>query len=196
MIKRKAYKNEFSNILIALIIGIALTILSLIFDKQLFTAINSQRQHNIIAFLSIITMIGNIEWFIAICFIVMIMLFSKKRRIYPFLAAMISCGVLSIMLKMLILRPRPFEYFGIQSGISTMLSSFPSGHAMLIFALVPFLSVQYPRLNPVFWTLAALVAFSRVYLGVHYISDVIAGAFLGYCLSKIFMLIGEKNGWE
>lgn len=59
------------------------------------------------------------------------------------------------------------------------LKSFPSGHSVTAFALAYVLSRVYPRSSPVVYTLAAVVAFSRVYLASHFLSDVVAGAALG-----------------
>jgi membrane-associated phospholipid phosphatase len=58
-------------------------------------------------------------------------------------------------------------------------SSFPSGHAATSFAAAVALSVLVPRLRVPALTLAALVALSRVYLGVHFWVDILAGAALG-----------------
>jgi undecaprenyl-diphosphatase len=58
-------------------------------------------------------------------------------------------------------------------------ASFPSGHAATSFAAAAALSVLVPRLRVPALVLAALVAISRVYLGVHFWVDVLAGAFLG-----------------
>jgi undecaprenyl-diphosphatase len=58
-------------------------------------------------------------------------------------------------------------------------SSFPSGHASMSFACAYALSRLAPRLTPFLYVLAALIAFSRIYVGVHYPLDVLAGALLG-----------------
>lgn len=57
--------------------------------------------------------------------------------------------------------------------------SFPSGHATQAFAAATCLAVLVPPLRPWPVVLAALIALSRVYLGVHFPSDVLAGALLG-----------------
>ena len=58
-------------------------------------------------------------------------------------------------------------------------ASFPSGHAATSFAAATILTFAFPRLGPVLFVLAAAVAFSRVYVGVHYPLDVLGGAVLG-----------------
>ncbi len=58
-------------------------------------------------------------------------------------------------------------------------SSFPSSHAANAFALAWVLGARWRRGVPVFFLLAALVAFSRMYLNRHFLSDVVAGALIG-----------------
>jgi undecaprenyl-diphosphatase len=58
-------------------------------------------------------------------------------------------------------------------------SSFPSGHAMTSFAAAAFLATLHPRLRVPLFSLAATIAVSRAYLGVHYWLDVVVGAGLG-----------------
>jgi undecaprenyl-diphosphatase len=57
--------------------------------------------------------------------------------------------------------------------------SFPSGHATVAFACATVLAMAVPRLRWPLYALAALIAFSRVYVGVHFPLDVLAGAVLG-----------------
>lgn len=62
-------------------------------------------------------------------------------------------------------------------------SSFPSGHAATSFACALVLSRLAPRLTVPLFVLAALIAFSRVYVGVHYPFDVVAGAVVGLAVA-------------
>ena len=68
--------------------------------------------------------------------------------------------------------------------------SFPSGHATVSFACATLLAAAVPRLRWPFYALAALIAFSRVYVGVHYPADVLAGALLGVALARALLMLG------
>ena len=61
--------------------------------------------------------------------------------------------------------------------------SFPSGHAATSFACATTLTFFAPRLAPAFFLLAAAIAWSRVYVGVHYPLDVLGGALLGIAVA-------------
>jgi undecaprenyl-diphosphatase len=61
--------------------------------------------------------------------------------------------------------------------------SFPSSHAVNIFAAAYFLSQPFRRLAPVFYGIAAVVGYSRVYLGIHYPLDVMGGAAIGLLIA-------------
>ncbi len=87
----------------------------------------------------------------------------------------------SRLLKMVIARLRPCH---VLDGVQTLAGcnssySFPSSHAVNIFAAAFFLSRSFKKLSPVLYAIAAVVGYSRIYLGIHYPSDVIGGAAIG-----------------
>jgi undecaprenyl-diphosphatase len=61
--------------------------------------------------------------------------------------------------------------------------SFPSSHAVNIFATAFFLSQPLKRLSPLFYGIAGVVGYSRVYIGIHYPLDVIGGAAIGLLIA-------------
>uniref|UniRef100_A0A7C3Z0W8 Phosphatase PAP2 family protein n=1 Tax=candidate division WOR-3 bacterium TaxID=2052148 RepID=A0A7C3Z0W8_UNCW3 len=106
-----------------------------------------------------------------------------------FSSIIISQGI-TTLLKLIVNRERP------DGKTDRLNSSFPSGHSSGIFGVSYILSHRYPETTIYVYSLATLVSFSRVYLGRHYPSDVIAGAiiglFSGYITEKLFK--GENYG--
>ena len=72
--------------------------------------------------------------------------------------------------------------------------SFPSGHAASSFACAVVLASYAPRWRVPLYLLAALIAFSRSYVGVHYPLDVLAGAFWGVLLGKAALRLARATG--
>ncbi len=94
------------------------------------------------------------------------------------------------VIKHFVQRPRPTH-----SGIHVVLrvedsggTSFPSSHAANIFAAATVTSYFFPPMSGLVYIYAASVAYSRVYVGVHYPSDIVGGAILGFTISYLILL--------
>jgi undecaprenyl-diphosphatase len=111
----------------------------------------------------------------------------SHRRVEVFvwaLAAVVLASVTSDAVKAATDRPRP--------DVDTLVSrphtsSFPSGHAATGFACATVLGVLLPRWRAPLFALAALIALSRLYVGVHFPLDVVAGAALGVVVGVVVL---------
>jgi membrane-associated phospholipid phosphatase len=112
----------------------------------------------------------------------------RCRRVFPLAAAAATlsffiASAANYLLKDLVGRSRPPDAIGYDALVSVPASpSFPSGHAMSAFAVAGAIALVAPRLRGPVLGLAAVIAFSRVYLGVHFWVDVVAGAALGLAI--------------
>ena len=66
---------------------------------------------------------------------------------------------------------------------------------MFVFSALPVLSKEFKKLKYAWLVFACLVAFSRVYFGLHYLSDVLGGAIIGYLIGWGIVIIEEEKGW-
>lgn len=111
--------------------------------------------------------------------------FPKTRKIgcLSLLSLLVCYLVNDKVFKVLVERPRPFL---VMPTLKTLISwpmswSFPSGHACSSFSAATMYSYGGEKrwLKSLFWVLAAAMAFSRMYVGVHYPTDVLAGMLIG-----------------
>jgi undecaprenyl-diphosphatase len=111
---------------------------------------------------------------------------AALRRVAPVL--WLTTAVAEFLLKSLFRRPRPFLRLGndVLIGRAPARHSFPSGHTVSAFAGAWMLGKEYPRWRKAYYSLACLVGFCRIYLGVHYPSDVVAGALSGIAMAELF----------
>jgi undecaprenyl-diphosphatase len=96
-----------------------------------------------------------------------------------------------LALKNLIRRDRPcdrFDHFSAHIKPSDRFS-FPSGHAAAAFTFAAVMVAYYPSLLGPLYAVAALIGASRVLLGVHFPTDILAGALLGFCSAQLGILV-------
>jgi undecaprenyl-diphosphatase len=111
------------------------------------------------------------------------------------LAVALAQGVVDHGIKPLIARPRPFiaDVTSRVVGYHPETYSFPSGHSASSFAAATVLAFALTRRRAALvWALAAAVAFSRIYIGVHYPLDVVVGAFIGVLIG---ILVTGGRAW-
>jgi undecaprenyl-diphosphatase len=155
-------------------------------DIELLRLIHHQRWEVLDQFLYIISFSTS---FVTIGLVIFLLAASwirkseKLRRIfYKMLAVLIIAALTSFTLKNVIVRERPFKLYPDIEKLSQAGSySFPSGHTLEAFAIAVSLSILFPKKRFIFLLIlwAMLVAYSRMALGVHYPSDVLAGALIG-----------------
>lgn len=115
------------------------------------------------------------------------------RRVAPVL--WLASATVEFPLKSLFRRKRPYTQLAqaILVGAPPQRDSFPSGHAASAFAGAWLLSQYYPRWRIPFYLLALLVAFCRIYLGVHYPGDVVVGGLTGVGLAAFYQRLLDKR---
>ena len=134
---------------------------------------------------------GGVVWLVMIALLLM---FKKTRKagIYCLAALLVDVTIVSGIIKPLVGRVRPYEVI---EGLTSMIgpqwdTSFPSGHTASSFAVAFTCFLKGPKkIGIPALVLAALIGFSRLYVGVHYPSDVICGLFIGIAASLITVFI-------
>ena len=124
---------------------------------------------------------GNVVWVVLAILIGLLYRSRWSAVMHVLLAVSIAFLITDYVAKPFFNRARPFETY-VESrvyGFKPTSRSFPSGHAAGAIAGAYALTRLAPEARTIFWIFAALIACSRVYLGVHYPGDVLAGGLLG-----------------
>lgn len=147
------------------------------------------------AFFSFLSLRGGFAvW--GIILILLLILFEEKRNhafLFYFLLGCSSTYILvDKILKNIFLRSRPFATIFNQFQLSSTDScpkdfSFPSTHAATAFAAAAILSYFDKKRTGFYYLIAFLISYSRVYLGCHYLLDILFGGLTGYLIAKIIL---------
>ncbi|MEO7524075.1 MAG: phosphatase PAP2 family protein [Ferruginibacter sp.] len=169
---------------------------STVFDDHIFALIQPFRNSSGIRLMEIITFFGSAKFLLpANILLAGTFLFIKRQRLYSAKIAVVSITSTAVMflLKDILKRQRPM----VPVIAKVHGYSFPSGHSfssLVFFGMLAYIAFQTIRNRFLKWSLvitcfafALLIGFSRVYLKVHYPSDVIAG----FCLGIIWLLLAK-----
>lgn len=168
-----------------------------IFDNYILLAINKYLKNKYLdRLMPIITCMGNlgIIW-IAIA---IILILDKNYRLIGnivILTLILSTIVGEGIVKYIVRRIRPCNQ---ENSISLLIKkplsySFPSGHTLSSFAVAEILCLYFDKYKLIFIFIAFLIALSRLYLYVHYPTDVIAGIIMGIFCSKVICIILQEG---
>ena len=142
------------------------------------------------------------KWIVPILFLWILVSIKDKKNRYKLLIliplVILITDQFGAFIKNLELRDRPWYNFGSDvinhlGGNGGKHKSFPSNHAANMCAIATIFSYIYYNYRYLFWSFALLIMFSRVYIGVHFPLDVIAGMTLGTSIG--LLLINISINW-
>lgn len=168
-----------------------------IFDNYILFVINKYIQNKYLdKLMPVVTSMGNlgIVWIIMAAALILDKPYRSIGDVV-ILTLIISTIVGEGIVKHIVRRVRPCnEKSSLNMLISKPMSySFPSGHTLSSFAAAEVLSMYFTEYKLIFMIIAFLIALSRIYLYVHYPTDVIAGIILGILCSKLIFIILQEG---
>jgi len=165
------------------------------FDQVITTNLSSLLPHNTIfdAFFSFFSLHGLTVIIWMILFFVFWQNERKDKTHHHFFLAFvtsfsITTFLVNIVLKNIVQRTRPWIDRGLLETSCPSDFSFPSGHAAGAFAGAVIFSYFDKKRQWLYYGIATCISFSRIYLGCHYLLDVVFGALIGFFISKAIIL--------
>ena len=194
----------FALLISFIILGILVKLdLLVTIDNFMYKIITIKMNDYITYFYKFITFLGSTEFIIFLCvfFLILFIILKKQKTAVIIPIVLIISTVLNSVIKIIFGRARP----DVLKLVLEESYSFPSGHTMAAVSMYGILSYIVLKsnmnkklkiiLSSILGLIPIMVAFSRVYLGAHYITDVIGAIILATCilLSEIYII--DKNNW-
>jgi membrane-associated phospholipid phosphatase len=199
------YKTNRSFFIGFIVFVLASDLILLIFSKaDGFYMLNPWHNRFLDYFFIYYTNLG--DGFFCVAIALLLFLFKKKYLSLMVFSSYAISGIIAQVLKYFILEERPavylkdsaYRYF-IEDVTLHNMHAFPSGHTASAFAMAGVLSfaAENKKYSWLFFTLALSVGYSRMYLGQHFLDDVLAGAVLGFLTAIFCWLFFDKsfNRW-
>ena len=164
-------------------------------DLYLFNQINGLAEKSACLDSAAIFFARYFEYFLIFC--LFLFLIKNAKKYWPMVVKSFSAAVLARLVIVNVIRwfwprPRPF----VENHINLLFSynpaepSFPSGHAAFYFAIATIVYFYNKKAGTLFFIASFLISFARVFSGIHWPSDILAGAlvgiFSGWLINKIF----------
>lgn len=199
-------------------VTLVLVILAMLFRDGPLTIAARHQPDWLTALAENTTDIGKSWWSLTLSGIIFVLAYAAYRRAdlmaatrekmaylatasaYAFLSIALS-GILSNIVKRILGRARPSLFdaegaFHFKSFSGHLYESFPSGHATTDGAMAMVLAVLFPRYRVAFFLVGGFLALTRIMVGAHYLSDVIAGYSFGLWYAYMSALFFAKHGFS
>ncbi len=182
-------KLKAAYIIASIFLIIAASIYRFDVDKKFFNIIHTERKTKVYRIFKTITDMGSV-WFISLSNILLLFLLNNNYKSWSYFIPITTaiCSIANSALKLVFKRKRPKVIIELVKENSY---SFPSGHSMVSACFYTLLStflstlVKTHIIFAIGGIIILLIAYSRVYLGVHYPVDVITGVGLGLLIAMI-----------
>ena len=198
--KKKLNKQAIITALILIIFIIYTILVKLKLDELTESFIIGIRNEKLTNFMKTITNLGGGYALVSTTIVIILVAIIKNKRLPLHTMTNLACiYALNTILKIIIRRPRPTgEILVHASGFS-----YPSGHAIVSLVFYTFIAISMcERIKNIglkitiriaLFILPLVIAFSRIYLGVHYLTDIIGAYILGFAYLRIFLYIRKQN---
>ncbi|MEW6040452.1 MAG: phosphatase PAP2 family protein [Elusimicrobiota bacterium] len=167
-------------------------------DLDMFSVINAYPGYPVIDYaMMFFTMLGN-GLYLTLIVALLLYFYDKRNFTFNFILFLIiitAGGLLVQIIKSIADNPRPLNRLDHVRILLEPLRerAFPSGHTQTAFSAAFFLSTRIKKFAVMFFGIAFLVGYSRIYIGVHFPSDVFAGAGIGIITTGLILALFEER---